>query len=309
MALIRILTGDHDLGIRARRSELLARSKATPDAVARYDLTSESEAGAFTTALATIPMFGGPRYLEAFPLELLDPAAAAFIAKAGAEDTVVLHGRTAPKAEVVSTTGATVEVFKLPAGAGVITMVSTLAKSHDLTLSSEVITHIAERCANDIGRLQSVIYSLAVTSQLNPSIAVVDRFLVGTTTAAGTPWALTDQLSQGRIGAALSIADTVEPLAALSYISVRLGQVGRIVEDGATSGEQAASAVGLASVPVARNLIVLGHRLGQAGLSASWAIVARADIAIKTSQNPRASLEAALVELHLLWSAPAPLSR
>jgi DNA polymerase III delta subunit len=309
MALIRILTGDHELGIRARRSELLAGSKATPDAVARYDLTDESEAAAFTTALATIPMFGGPRYLEASPLELLDPAAAALITKAGIEDTIVLYGRTAVKADVLTATGATVEAFKLPTGAGVTTMVTTLAQAHDLTLSTEVVAHIAERCANDIGRLQSVIYSLAITSQRDPSIAVVDRYLVGTTTAAGTPWALTDQLAQGRIGAALAIADTVEPLAALSFVSVRLGQVGRIVEDGSTSGEQAASAVGLASVPVARNLIVLGQRLGQAGLAASWTVVARADIALKTSSNPRASLEAALVELHQLWSAPVPLAR
>lgn len=299
---VTILTGDNQMSIRARRAELLSASGASPDAVARYNLVDPEDLAAFQTALTTLPLFGGARYLEASPAALLPAEVAAVLRRVSATDTVVLHGEKAVPAAVLKAAKAEVEVHKSPTGTGVRQVAASLARSHDLALTDAQLTRVADRCAGDVGRLQSVMYSLAVTAQTTPSDELLDRYLTGAQPAAGTPWALTDQLGLGHIGAAMALADTVEPLAVLAFIATRLGQMGRILEDGLVAPEQAASAIGLASLPAARNLLTLANRVGHEGLAASWDVVTRADIAAKSSTNPRASLELALCELHQIWT-------
>lgn len=300
-----LLLGDDFTTIRRRRSELLSGSGADGGSVQRFDLSEADAAARFRTALDTRPMFGGPRYLEAHvDASFDDTLTDAIAAHAASGDTVVLHARTSPRPAQVTRLGATVEKLMLPrTGRGLEQAVRDAAFRHEVTLTPAQVTRISETCTGDPARAVGLIYTLSVLGEAAPDEATVAAHLNFGVPAAGAPWALVDHIASGDIGGALTLSDSLEPLHAWSVLSGKLGQIGRVVDSGYVGAEDVAAALGIASFTVASALHALATRLGPRGVAASWELVMRTDIELKRSVNPRATLDAALVELCLLWGA------
>jgi len=84
----------------------------------------------------------------------------------------------------------------------------------------------------------------------NPSPADLDPYL-GSTHAAGTPWAIAAALYAGDLAAALALAEQVNPVAVVSYLANRTGQAGRILDDGMSDTGEIALSLGRSGCPTA----------------------------------------------------------
>jgi DNA polymerase III delta subunit len=305
---LHVLTGDDDLAIRARRAALLVDSAAAADAVERFDLTTDAGSAGLLSSAGAMSLFGGPRLLEASPADQLTVATATALAQVGAlsDATIVIHGGTlnAAAKKALADVG-TFEPFAAPRTAGAQTArLVELAAESGITLSAQSRELLIERAGHDVPRAASVLSQCALIGLLEPTPAHLDR-LLGTANAPGVPWALTDALEAGDLSTALLLADTLEPVAVISYLGSRTGQLGRIVEDGLSTPGEAASAFGVHTVP-AQKLIRLAHRLGPRGIADTWDIIASADRAVKSGRHQQAALEIALCHIGRLW---APVGR
>ena len=298
-----LLTGDDDLAIRARRAALLTDTDVAADAVERFDLAVDGGA-ALVAAAGAMSLFGGPRLLEAHPAAALTEDAATKLAAVAAlsDATVVLYG-PAPTPKVKAALGdvAQGEAYPLPRTAGAQgARIAGLAAEHGIALDSTGRAMMLERAGHDIPRAASVLAQCALLGLTHPSPAQLDT-LLGSSHAPGVPWALTDAVEAGDLATALTLCDSLDPVAAVSYLGSRTGQLGRIVEDGLGTPEEAASAFGLHTYPAGK-LIALASRLGRRGVAHSWDIISGADRAVKSSTGSRAALEITVCELTALWS-------
>ena len=249
-------------------------------------------------------MFGGPRLLDASPADKLTAENAAELVARATDVTVLLRGPAAASAAVRKALGehATFETFRTPTGMAVPERIAALAALNQVTLEPAVRTLLVERGKDDLARVGSVLAQLGTLGMTHPSAEQVST-LLGSTSAAAVPWALADALDVGDVPAALTVAGGLEPVAAVSYLASRTGQLGRIVDDGMQDPAEVAGAFGMSSSYAAGKLLQVARRIGPGGVAASWNLLAAADRRIKLSPNPAAALDVLLVELAAVWSA------
>jgi DNA polymerase III delta subunit len=295
-----VLTGDDSWAIRAERATILTRSGVAARSVERFDLATDG-GDELVSAGATFSLFGGPRLLDAEPLEELTEVNARRLSQLDTDVTIVLRGVAAPTAALKrALAGADLVTCRTPTGRGIAMRVDALAEANGVRLRPEVRQTLIDRGGSDLPRVAGLLAQLALLGLTFPTEAQVDR-LLGTAAAAGVPWALSDAVEVGDVAAALELAGALEPVAVVAYLANRTGQLGRIVDDELEDPDAIMGAFGLSHRFPAQKLAQLAARTGRGGVAASWDAVAAADRAVKTAADPHAALDILLVRLCRLW--------
>ena len=300
-----VLTGDDDWSLRARRDQLVAEAGVAAEKVERYDLSGDG-GGELVTSAATFSLFGGARVLAAQPaVDLSADSATRLLATAG-DVTVLLYGMSAVPAAVkkILAGQVTFETHKTPTGSAAAQRISELAAAAGVRLDAAARAHLMERAGHDLPRVADVLRQLSSVGIAAPSAAQLD-VLLGSSAAAGLPWHVSDAVERGDVAAALNLSPALTPVAAVAYLASRIGQLGRISDDGMSSGQQVAAALGTSSPAAGQKLLAVARRLGRGGIAASWDVVAAADRRVKVGGDPHAELDLLLVRLARIWSAPA----
>lgn len=295
-----LLTGDDELAVRARRTDLLRECGVDGGAVERFDIT-EDGGSSLARAAGAMSLFGGPRVLDGTGAQALTVDAATAIGSANSDAVVLLRADSAVPAAARKALG-DIEVIscRLPAGKGVAIRVDELARDAGITLDSAARGLLADRAGHDLPRVASVLAQLAAAELRRPRREQV-LTLLGSAAAPEVPWALSDAVEAGDTVTALRVAAGLEPVAVVAYLASRAGQLGRIVDEGLRGGDQVAAALGISPYP-AQKLAALAGRIGPGGVAATWDLVAAADRAVKVGGTPAMTLDLLIVELTAVWA-------
>lgn len=279
---LHVFTGDDDSEIRRRRDELLAG--AAPDAGVEHVDVALDGGSVLANAVGAVSLFGGKRVVAAENIETLsDGALEAITAAAGASDALVVARCTnapSPKLRKALAAIGTVTTCRAPQGKGVAMRVDELTRAAGLRLGGDLRRMLVERAGHDLSRVESVCRQLVTLEVTTPTRAQLD-VLLGSSAAPGVPWTLTDALEAGDLAGALDAADGLEPIPVVAYLSSRAMQIGRLVDAGVTSVDDAATLLGLKHRFQAERLVRLARQLGPSGVNAAWCALAGADRAVK----------------------------
>lgn len=297
---LHVLTGSDAGAIRARRAQLRNGAGGAELSVERFDLTVDG-GDQLVAAASMFSLFGGPRLLDADPLSAMTAANAERLAAAIREDvTVVLHGPNAPTAALrKALAGAVHESLSVPGPRDAAGRVTQAAAEHSVTLDLETHAFLTALAPSNWALVRGALSELAALGRMAPSMADV-RALTGTASAPATPWVLSDKLEAGDLLGALDVADHLEAIPTVAYLAKRIGQVGRLVDAGATDAGRASELLGT-GIPASRKLVDLATRLGPAGVARSWDLLGAADRATKLSGRPSDTLSVLTHRLAALW--------
>jgi len=301
-----ILTGPDTYALLAARAQLITGAGAGT-VVEGLDL-EESDNNLLTKA-SSGTLFGPRRVLDVVGIGALTAEVAAALAGVHNDEvTLLLRGESPVPAAIIKAFAgtATVRTFPLPTGATLRARIGAVGERHQIHLSPAAVRHLETRAGTDVPKLTSAITAAAMAGLTNPSPADLDPYL-GSTHAAGTPWAIAAALYAGDLAAALALAEQVNPVAVVSYLANRTGQAGRILDDGMSDTGEIAGAFGLPNRAAAAPLAALATRLGPAGVNACWQLLSTADRDVKLSPYPSAILDVLLVRLCALWSTGVAL--
>lgn len=296
-----VLLGDDDSALRGRRADLAEASGASSAATERHDAADLDTHPLILAAVTTPSMFGEPRYVEIAGAEHLTEELAAALGRTPDEDTVVVWGpRLSASAKKTLPDTVTVETHRAGPG-GSRDRVRALAGQAGVTLTASQLEWLDRTVGHDLPRVASIVSALAAAGHLTPDDAVVQALATSPSARPSTPWAVADALADGDVGLACHLAEGCEPLAVTAYLGTRLGQYGRVLETGLDTPGQVASALGV-TMPAATRLLEQANRVGQAGVAASWRLLAASDVAIKRAPDQRHALTLTLVRMGRLWT-------
>jgi DNA polymerase III subunit delta len=154
-------------------------------------------------------------------------------------------------------------------------------------LDGQATARLSEHLGGDMGRLSGLLGTLA--SAYGPgatvTVAELEPFLGDAGSVA--PWDLTDALDSGSTAQALDVlhrmfgASGAHPLVVMASLHRHYRQMLRLDGSGATTPEQAASALGLQSAFPARKALAQSRRLGTSGVARAIQLLADADLDIR----------------------------
>jgi DNA polymerase III subunit delta len=160
---------------------------------------------------------------------------------------------------------------------------------HDapVRLDARAATRLGDHLGGDLSRLQGLLDTLAAA--YGPGAAIDTDLLEPFLGEAGrvAPWDLTDAVDGGDTGAALLALGRLlgpggsHPLVVLSILHRHYQAMLRLDGAGVTSGEQAASLLGMRSAFPARKALEQGRRMGPARLGRAVTLLAEADLDIR----------------------------
>lgn len=303
-----IVYGDDVAAVRAARATFAANAAVDPAHVQHFDLTDPDALATSIEAITGFSLFGEPRLFELAGLEALDAPSVSVLAGAlggrNDSDHILVWGRNVGTAahKILGPLGPQ-QLNLGPAGAD--RRLGELAAQYGIALDADALAHLRAKVGEDTAAAASVLYSLAITGVGTASPEMIDRFAHFSATR-GTPWGVVDALHAGDLATALTLADTVSPLAVLGFLATRLGQAGRIVETPLTTAREVAGAFGIGNLGAADALLSHAQRLGARGIAESWRLVSEADVAVKSHRDhERAVLDLYLVKLARAWSTSA----
>ncbi len=162
-------------------------------------------------------------------------------------------------------------------------------KGAPVRLDGQATARLSEHLGSDMGRLSGLLGTLASAygSGATVTLAELEPFLGDAGSVA--PWDLTDALDAGDTGQALAVlhrmlgASGAHPLVVMASLHRHYRQMLRLDGSGATTAEQAATALGLQSTFPARKALAQGRRLGTAGVARAIRLLADADLDVRGS--------------------------
>lgn len=291
-----VLLGDDDLAIRTRRSALLEGADGN---VERVDVAAEG-GRALLDSVSAPSLFGGKRWISAENVEALDEQSAEGLVRAGElSDAVVVAragGAVPPKIRDLLKKAGTVTTLTTPKGKGVGMRVDEMLRTHGVTLGGAERQLVLERAGHDLDRLDSVLRQLVTAGLQRPSRQQL-VLLLGSTSAPGVPWDLTDALEEGKVAQALEAAQGLEAVPTVAYLASRNMQAGRLVDAGVSTAQEAQDLLGLQHRFQAEKLLRLARRLGPQGTRRAWDLLVAADRDVKLSRDPGHQLSLLIVKL------------
>lgn len=296
------LTGDDSWAVRARRAAAIESSPTGPSGVERYDLADDGGAS-LVKAATTMSLFSGVRVLVGEPAAALSESCANALAAASTDAHIILWGSAAIPVNVQTILGDRLqhEQFPIPRGRAIDARVDAMLLQTGVRLSSAARANVIARAGEDLPRALGTLMQLAHMALLSPTDSQVER-LLGSSSGTPAPWVLADALERGELAGALEMSAVLEPVATVNYLSSRMGQVARVLDEGVPEAAAVAAWFGWSSTTQASKLIGLARRLGPEGVAISWDLIAAADRAVKVSPDASATLDILLVKLCRMWS-------
>lgn len=294
-----VLTGDDDLAIRTRRTRVLADLGVDEAGAERVDVAQDG-GEALIGAVSSPSLFGGRRVVLADGMEALDETYLEMLLAAAPTSDAVVVGRASgalpPKVRENLKKVGTVTSLALPKGKGIAMRVEEMLSSAEVHLDAGNRRLLVERAGHDLDRLASVLRQLSITGITRPTRQQLE-LLLGTTSAPGVPWDLSDAVEDGNLARALTSSAGLEPIPALAYLASRVAQVGRVVDAGAYDPDRAAELLGLGHRFQAEKVVRAAKRLGEEGSRRAWDVVVAGDRAVKHAKDPHAAFDQVLVQL------------
>ena len=285
---------------------MLAAARPGPGGPEVIDVAVDKGAG-LVGALSVPNLFGGRRVVAADNLEAMDEESASQLAAIGKASSCVVVARCSgplrPKLKKVLGTLGDIVVLSTPKGRAVTARVDQLARASGVRLGQQQRALLVETASGDLARVAGALEQLASVGATDPSVAQVST-LLGTAQGSSAPWDVTDALESGDLQSALAAADKVEPIALMAYVQARAVQLGRLIEAGVRSPDDAVKLLGLSHRFQAERLVALAERLGEDGKTSIWAVLQGADRAVRHARDQRAALDIVLIKLSRAYARP-----
>ena len=296
---LHVLHGDDIDAITRRRTELLEHVGF------REEADCAEDAGKAVVAAAECPsMFGDVRVIAVENFELTDEENIRRLIEAASMSDAVIVARcgTLPAAFSKKLSGvATVEKFQLAKGRDAAGRINEIARQEGVTLTGPQRMLLVERCGDNLERVRSICWQLAMAGSQTPS----DRqlgVLLGSASRDGVPWNVTDALRNGDVKGALEALDGLEAMPVLAYLMNTVSNCGRVLEQGCKNAKDVETLLGQKPFQATQTL-ELAKRLGIAGVRQATQTLVEAELNAKSSVGADAALMLAVCSIAPLWAA------
>jgi DNA polymerase III delta subunit len=293
-----VLHGDDTDAVARRRTELLQHVGF------REEADCAEDTGKAVVAAAECPsMFGDVRIVAVENFEMTDDENVRRLLDAAPMSDAVIVARcsTLPAAFAKKIAGvATVEKFVLAKGRDAAGRVTEIAREEGVTLSGPQRMLLVERCGDNLERVRSICWQLAMAGSTTPSDRQID-VLLGSSSRDGVPWNVTDALRSGDVRGALQALEGLEAMPVLAYLMNTVSNCGRVIESGCKNSKDVEALLGQKSFQAGQTL-ELAKRLGASGVQQAARALVRAELDAKSSVGAEAALALAVCAIAPLWA-------
>ena len=283
-ALVRDLVGDDDPAL----------------VVEDHEPASDDDLSGLVDAARTPPFLTARRIvigreISAASSEALRPLLA-YLADPLDTTTLVLvtgeRGRLSPKlSAAVKAVGHVVDAGVPTQRAGRSAWLAEHVRAGPVRLDAGALKLVDEHLGEDLGRLTSLLATLAAAYGSGARVSVDDVAPFLGEAGAVPPWELTDAIDRGDTAAAVGalhrmlVAGGRHPLQVMAVLHTHLARMLRLDGAGIADPAGAAEALGLKSTYPAKKALEQGRRLGHDGVAAAVALLAGADADLRGTKG------------------------
>jgi DNA polymerase-3 subunit delta len=299
---VHLLVGDDESILRAAVSDLVHELVGDADRsllVDEFD-GDDVEIGSIVDAAQTPPFLTDRRVVVArdvgrFTAEQVAPLVSYLADPLPSTDLVLVGGGgrvVKSLQDAVKRSGGVVHTTNPPTRAGDRqSWIVEQATQHDVRLSQQAASAIAERLGEDVGRLDGLLATLAATFG-GASLLGVDDVVAFVGEAGGVPpWELTDAIDAGNTVLALETLDRMmgaggrHPLQLMAILHGHYGKLARLDGVEANSEAQVADVLGIKPGYPARKALNQYRRLGGSGVQRAIDLLATADLDLRGARE------------------------
>lgn len=201
---------------------------------------------------------------------------------------LVAGGGTVPQA-LVKAVRAAGTVVETSAGRGKVRSqwLADHVRRSDVRLDARALARLDEHLGGDVGRLAGILDTLVAAYGTGATVTADELAPYLGEAGSVPPWELTDAVDGGEAHEALAVlhrmlgSGGVHPLAVLATLHRHVRQLLALDGSGATTPEEAAALLGLASPYPAKKALAQSRRLGRRRIARAVDLVARADLDLR----------------------------